>query len=74
MPLTALFLFLRSEWFLESPLVYNFTQYAQYIIVADETYFATLFRHSPYCNYHVACGLSVFTPTISNVPLRRESS
>ena len=64
MPLTSLFLSLRSEWFLESPLVYNFKQYAQYIVVADETYFDTLFRHSPYCNYQVACSSSAFTPTI----------
>ena len=37
------------QWILEDPLPYNFSFYAQYIVVADENYFATLIMNSPYC-------------------------
>jgi hypothetical protein len=37
------------QWFLENPLPYQYAQYAQHVVVADENYFATLFMNSPYC-------------------------
>lgn len=43
--------------FLEDPLPYDYTFYVQHIIVADENYFTTLFKNSPYCQDHVAKNL-----------------
>ena len=37
------------RWLLTDPLAKNFTAYAQHIMVADEHYFPTLLRNSPYC-------------------------
>jgi hypothetical protein len=37
------------QWYLEDPLPYDYTFYAQHIIVADENYFTTLYKNSPYC-------------------------
>lgn len=37
------------EWYLTDPLPYDYSFYAQHIIVADENYFQTLFKNSPYC-------------------------
>ena len=31
----------------------NYTEYAKHVVVADEHFFATLVRHSPYCADHV---------------------
>lgn len=42
-----------SQWFLESELVRNYTEYAEHIVVADENFFATLLKNSPYCADHV---------------------
>jgi hypothetical protein len=32
--------------------VYDFLQYAQHVVVADETFFGTALLHSPYCDKH----------------------
>jgi hypothetical protein len=40
--------------FLEDPLPYDYTFYCQHIIVADENYFTTLFKNSPYCQDHAS--------------------
>ena len=40
------------EWFLHDPLPRAYVDYAKYIVVADENYFATLFKNSPYCQEH----------------------
>ena len=37
------------HWLLTNPLAKDYIQYAQYIIIADENYFATMFYNSPYC-------------------------
>lgn len=37
------------EWYLYDPLPYDYSFYATHIIVADENYFQTLFKNSPYC-------------------------
>ena len=37
------------HWFLHNDLPQNYKNYAQYVVVADENYFATLFKNSPYC-------------------------
>ena len=37
------------EWFVFDPLPYDYTFYATHVIVADENYFQTLFKNSPYC-------------------------
>lgn len=36
-------------WLLHSALGRDYIHYAQYIIIADENYFATMFHNSPYC-------------------------
>lgn len=38
------------HWLLHSTLARDYIHYAQYIIIADENYFATMFYNSPYCN------------------------
>eukprot|EP01041_Mallomonas_annulata_P013712 gene13712-29162_t len=40
------------QWILEAPLPRNFTSYAQHIVVADEHYFGTMVKNSPYCTDH----------------------
>ena len=37
------------DWYLHNPLPISYIDYAQHIVVADENYFATLFKNSPYC-------------------------
>ena len=37
------------HWLLHSKLARDYVHYAQYIIIADENYFATMFFNSPYC-------------------------
>jgi hypothetical protein len=37
------------KWFLEDQLPVNFTRYAEHVVVADENYFSTMFKNSPYC-------------------------
>lgn len=36
-------------WILESELARDYVHYAKYVVVADEHYFATLIKNSPYC-------------------------
>lgn len=36
-------------WLLNDPLPQQYQSYAQYVVVADENYFATLISNSPYC-------------------------
>lgn len=36
-------------WLLNDPLPQQYQSYAQYVVVADENYFATLLSNSPYC-------------------------
>ena len=36
-------------WLLNDPLPQQYQGYAQYVVVADENYFATLISNSPYC-------------------------
>lgn len=38
------------DWYLHNSLPYEYTFYAQHLIVADENYFQTLFKNSPYCH------------------------
>ena len=38
------------HWLLTSQLAKDYIQYAQYVAVADENYFNTLFYNSPYCD------------------------
>jgi hypothetical protein len=38
-----------AQWILEDPLPIQYKNYAQHVVVADENYFATLFKNSPYC-------------------------
>ena len=40
------------DWYLHNPLPIEYIQYAKYITVADENYFSTLFKNSPYCQSH----------------------
>ena len=37
------------RWLVEDPLPYQYSLYAQYVVVADENFFATLVMNSPYC-------------------------
>ena len=37
------------RWLVESPLPFQYALYAQYVVVADENFFATLLMNSPYC-------------------------
>lgn len=37
------------QWFLQDPLPKLYESYAQYVVIADENYFATLVSNSPYC-------------------------
>ena len=37
------------EWYLVNDLPNEYIYYAQHVIVADENYFQTLFKNSPYC-------------------------
>ena len=41
------------HWLLHSALARDYIHYAQYIIIADENYFATMFYNSPYCSVEV---------------------
>lgn len=41
------------EWFLTDLLPVGFVDYAQHIMVADEHYFTTMIKNSPYCADHV---------------------
>jgi hypothetical protein len=41
------------HWLLHSTLVAEYERYAQYIIVADENFFATMFFNSPFCKAEV---------------------
>lgn len=41
------------EWFVRDPLPNQFAEYARRIVVADETYFATMIKNSPYCDDQV---------------------
>ena len=36
-------------WYLEDPLPKQYIFYCQHVVVADENYFSTLFKNSPYC-------------------------
>jgi hypothetical protein len=38
------------QWILQNPLPVEYATYAQHIIVADENFFATLIKNSPYCS------------------------
>lgn len=38
------------QWMVENPLPKAYAEYAQYIIIADENFFATMFMNSPYCS------------------------
>jgi hypothetical protein len=40
-------------WLLHSALARDYIHYAQYIIIADENYFATVFHNSPYCQAEI---------------------
>lgn len=61
-------LFMGSQWFilprhvihwlLTDPLPIQFIDYAKHIMVADEHYFTTLIKNSPYCADHVAKNLN----------------
>lgn len=42
------------EWYLFNELPQAYAEYAQHVIVADENYFQTLFKNSPYCEDHVS--------------------
>jgi hypothetical protein len=37
------------QWLLQDSLPIKFIQYAKHIVVADEIYFTTMFRNSPFC-------------------------
>lgn len=41
------------HWLLHSQLAADYIHYAQYIIIADENYFATMFFNSPYCKAEI---------------------
>lgn len=41
------------QWFLESRLPKDYSEYAKHIIIADENFFATMFMNSPYCQDEV---------------------
>ena len=38
------------QWLLQDPLPKHYQSYAQFVVIADENYFATLISNSPYCN------------------------
>ncbi len=38
------------HWFLNNPLPKDYIHYAKHVVVADEHYFATMFRNSPFCD------------------------
>jgi hypothetical protein len=46
-----------AEWMVFNHLPLDYAQYAQYIIIADENFFASMFRNSPYCEEAVSRSL-----------------
>jgi hypothetical protein len=41
------------NWLLHDPLPLSFQSYSKHTVVADETYFSTMFRNSPFCDSRV---------------------
>lgn len=43
-------LYFLVDWYLHNNLPYEYAFYAQHLIVADENYFQSLFKNSPFCD------------------------